>query len=572
MYTFENIYKSLKKHKKLFIYANIIAIFAVLANTPIPLLVSLLVDEVLLNKPGFITSFVDNIFQNATIHTYVFFTLFMSIFLRLIYITLKYFQTKIFTNISKELTFNIRKSILDHLEKVSLDEYEFFGSGKAASLMVTDVETVDVFISTAVSKFIISILSIIGISIVLFLINWKIALFILVLNPIVIIITAKLAKKIAVLKKKQNSTYELFQESLSETLDLFIQVRASNKEKIFIDKLTSNIDSLRKTSSEFCYKKEASHNFSMMLFLTGSDIFKITAILAVAFLDISIGQMLAIFSYIWMIIMPIESVLEMQYSFSNAKIALGRINKIFQLKQEPSFPNNQNPFLKTTTNGIILKNASFSYDGKTKILENINIEIKQGEKVAFVGASGSGKTTLAQIIVGFYPLNSGDIIFDNISIKDIGLNIVRENVFLVLQNPQMFNTTIKKNLTLGDDIDELSIWNALKVAQLHDFIFNLDDKLDTMVGKHGMKLSGGQRQRLSIARMVLQNPNIVILDESTSALDNETELKLFKELEEFLKGKTTIIIAHRLSTIKNVDTIFRFKDKNINKENVLKKF
>ena len=159
-----------------------------------------------------------------------------------------------------------------------------------------------------------------------------------------------------------------------------------------------------------------------------------------------------------------------------------------------------------------------------------------------------------------------DILFDGISINEIGLNIVRENIFLVLQNPQLFNDTISKNLTFGDSVEKEKLDFAIDIAQLREFIDSLEDGLETRIGRDGMKLSGGQRQRLSIARMVIQNPNVVVLDESTSALDVHTESRLFEALEEYLKDKTTIIIAHRLSTIRKADFIYVLEDGEIVEE------
>jgi len=181
---------------------------------------------------------------------------------------------------------------------------------------------------------------------------------------------------------------------------------------------------------------------------------------------------------------------------------------------------------------------------------------KHIKNIALVGSAKSGKTTLAHLLVGLYPLESGDIFFDGISVKEIGLDVVRDHLFLVLQNPQLFNASIAQNLMIDEKTDKALIHQALQIAQLESFIDELPEGLQTQIGKHGIKLSGGQRQRLSIARMVLQNPNVVILDESTSALDVHTEVKLFNALENYLEGKTTIIIAHRLSTIKKADFIY----------------
>jgi ATP-binding cassette subfamily C protein len=210
---------------------------------------------------------------------------------------------------------------------------------------------------------------------------------------------------------------------------------------------------------------------------------------------------------------------------------------------------------------ISIKNLSFSYKEDKLTLKDISFDIKSGEKIAIIGASGSGKTTIAHIIAGFYSKTSGDILYNNISINDLDRQSLRENIFLVLQMPILFNNSLRFNITMGNEnISDEEIFKALKIAQLYDSVESMPNKLDTLVGKHGIRLSGGQRQRLSIARMIIANPAVVIFDESTSALDVHTETKLFSELEEFLKDKTVITIAHRLSTVKNADMIYVIDD------------
>ena len=188
------------------------------------------------------------------------------------------------------------------------------------------------------------------------------------------------------------------------------------------------------------------------------------------------------------------------------------------------------------------------------------MHIEKGSKVAIVGASGSGKTTLANILVGFYPLNEGEIIYGGISNKNLKLSTIRENIHLILQHPKLFNDTMLFNLTLGKAYSEGAVQKALEIAQLTDVIERLDMGLDTLVGKDGIKLSGGQRQRVAIARMILSDPKVVIFDESTSALDVHTEVRLFDALQDFLSQKTVITIAHRLSTIQSAEFIYVLED------------
>jgi ATP-binding cassette subfamily C protein len=292
------------------------------------------------------------------------------------------------------------------------------------------------------------------------------------------------------------------------------------------------------------------------VFLAGYEVFRGVSILAVAYSDLSVGLMLAIFSYLWVMVSPIQDIINFQYVLATAKAACKRINTIYEMEQEPEVKEDANPFQTSSGIGITVKNLSFSYTKEKSILNNINMEIKPSSKVAIVGASGSGKTTLANILVGFYPLNEGEIYYDGVSNRRLRLSTIRENIHLILQHPKLFNDTMRFNLTLGESYSDEAVRKALHIAQLDDVIEGLEKGLDTLVGKDGIKLSGGQRQRVAIARMVLSDPNVVIFDESTSALDVHTEVRLFEALQAFLEKKTVITIAHRLSTIKSAEYIY----------------
>ncbi len=557
LYSISNLIEDLKKHKKKFIIANIIALLAVIASIPAPLLIPLLVDELLLHKPGVLVKSIDYVFGKHETYFYVFIILFATIFLRALFFALNVWQSKIFKIISKDITFNLRKKALNHIQKSALSEFETFGSANISSRLVVDVNSVDNFLSVSVSRFIISILTIVGVAVVLLFIHWQLALFILFLNPFVVLLTTKIARKVGKLKKEENKRLEVFTEALNETLDVFRQIKAANKEKVFIQKVIEKAREAKEASIDFEFKTDAAMRFSFLVFLAGFEVFRAAGILMVAYSDLSIGLMLAVFGYLWVMMTPIQEVLNIQYAYHSANAALKRINRVLNLKTEPSYPHLKNPFKESKTNSIRLENVSFSYEEGEKVLDNISMKIEKGSKVAIIGASGSGKTTLAQIMVGFYPVDEGEIFYDEVNVKEIGLDVVREHVYLVLQNPQLLNGTILENLTFGKKFDIEEIEKALKIAQLYDFIKNLKNGLNTHIGKDGIKLSGGQRQRLSIARMILAKPNIVILDESTSALDVYTEESLFEALlSEFLKERTTIIIAHRLSTIRQADYIY----------------
>jgi len=555
-YTFNQIFKDILTHKSNLIKANIIAVIAVFISVPIPLMLPLLVDEILLDKPGKFLQISNYIFGSHEPQFYIFLAFFLAVSLRGLFFALSVWQNWYFNIISKDIVYKIRQDLLYHISKLSLTEYEHFGSGKISSLLVVDIATLDKFLSSSISRLLISVLTFVGIGIVLFMINWKLALLILILNPATVYFTKKFSRKVSALKKKENEKLSNFQDSLNETLDLFWQVRASNSEKKFFSSLDNDAKSIKTAAINYGYKSDASQKKSYMLFLTGFEFIRAMGIIMVAYSDLTIGLMFAVFGYLWVIMNPIQEMINMQYDYQNAKSALDRINAIFELKAEPEFDHQENPFEDTFTNEIKLKDINFQYTKDKQTLKDINMDIKKGSKVAIVGASGSGKTTLAQVIAGFYTPNSGELLFDGIDSQKIGLDVLRGNVYMVLQSPMMFNETIRFNLTFGKEVSDDDIIKALHIAQLGEFLDSLKDGIDTEVGKNGIKLSGGQRQRLSIARMIIAKPNIVILDESTSSLDVMTEDTLFNELALFLKERTTIIIAHRLSTVNMANYIF----------------
>lgn len=560
-FSWNYIYKIALEHKKELSSAHLIAIFATIASVPVPLLMPMLVDEVLLHNPGTITHSINLILPDhwQIPIAYIAAVLLFSVLLRIISIIFNIIQGRQFTLISKDVIFRIRKKLINQLKNISMSEYESLGTGAVVSHMVTDLDTLDNFIGSTISKLLIACLTIIGTGIILLWMHWQLGLFILLLNPIVIYFAKKIGFRIKDLKAKENSAYSIFQQSLTETLEAIHQIRASNREKHYCQRLVESALNVKTHSTSFAWKSDAATRLSFLIFLFGFDVFRATAMLMVYYSDLSIGQMLAVFGYLWFMMAPVQEILGIQHAFYAAKAALNRINTLCALDQEPHYPHQENPFNNTKTVSISIKDLHFSYKDEP-ILNGINLSIASGEKVALVGASGGGKSTLAQAIIGLYPPNEGMISFNGIPITRIGLEVVREHVATVLQHPALFNDSIRANLTLGRQVSDKILWNALEIAQLKSTVTELEQRLDTLVGRQGMRLSGGQRQRLAIARMIVANPSVVILDEATSALDAKTEHKLHKAMAEFLSGRTTIIIAHRLSAVKQADHVYVFEE------------
>ncbi|EQL87224.1 ABC transporter family protein [Vibrio parahaemolyticus 10290] len=551
-----------KKHKSKLILANLIAIVATLISVPIPLLMPLMVDEVLLDKPASGLSAMNAVLPEAW-HTptgYIFFTLFLVVLMRAASQALNIVQSRQFTLVSKTITFEMRSKMIDKLGRISIRQYETKGSGGINAHLITDIETIDQFVGSTLAKFVISFLTVIGTAIVLLWLDWRLGLFILLVNPIVIYFSRKLGSMVKHLKRKENHSFEIFQNRLVETLDGIYQLRAANKEREFLQQLKESANQVRVDADKYAWQSEAAGRVSFLLFLIGFELFRAVAMLMVMFSDLTIGQIFAVFGYLWFMLSPVQELLGIQFSWYSAKAALKRINDLLELEEEDRPVSKVNPFNETREVDVKIEHVDFSYNNENKVLDDLSLHIPAGKKVALVGASGGGKSTLIQLLIGVYRQNAGSIRFNDELTEDIGFEAIRDKIAVVLQQPILFNDTLRHNLALGGHFDEMSLWRALEVAQLQDVISQLNHGLDTQIGRNGIRLSGGQRQRLAIARMVLSNPQFVILDEATSALDTATEAALHKALTEFLRGRTTLIVAHRLSAVKQADLIYVLED------------
>ena len=549
-----------RQHRGALVKANIIAIIAALLSVPVPLLMPLLVDEVLLQQPATIVQTLHRIFPadwQGPVFT-IAVVMLASMLLRLSSLLLTVLQTRQFAVVAKDISYRIRKKLLAHLQKISMAEYETLGSGAVTSHFVTDVNAIDDFLGNTLSKFVVSVLTVVGVAAVLLWMHWQLALFILLMNPVVIYFTMVMGKKVKQLKKNENRAFEIFQQALAETLDGIQQIRASNREKHYLDRVAARAAQLKQHMIAFGWKSDAANRLSFFIFLMGFELFRAISMVMVVFTNLSIGEMFAVYAYLWFMMTPVQEILGIQYSLYTANAALERINRLLARRREPDYPHEVNPFAGKHTVSLRVEDVSFSYGEDLKVLDGVSLQIAEGERVALVGASGGGKSTLVQVILGLYPPQQGDIFFDDVSIKRIGLDVVRENVATVLQHPAMFNDSVRENLTLGRDIDDAAIWQALEIAQMREVVEQMPQGLDTIIGRSGIRLSGGQRQRIAIARMILSDPKVVILDEATSSLDTETEARLHQAMREFLRERTTLIIAHRLSAVKQANRVLVF--------------
>ncbi len=549
-----------REHRRSLIIAHLVAILATVASVPIPLLMPLLVDEVLLDQPGALVNGIQQYAPESWHGPVLYLTavLIITVVLRLFSLAMGVWQMQRFTDVAKDVVYRIRCELLGRLQHVSMSEYELTGSGAVTSHFVTDLEAVDNFVGVTLSKFLVAVLTLIGVTVILLWMHWQLALFILLMNPVVIYLTMVMGKKVKELKRRENSAFEIFQQCLTETLDAIQQIRASNRERHYLARVVETAGQIRTHSASYAWKSDAASRLSFAVFLFGFDVFRAISMLMVVYSDLSVGKMMAVFGYLWFMMSPVQEILTIQYAFFAARAAMGRLNRLLDLQQEPQYPHEQNPFKDRQTVSVSLHNISFAYGDNPQVLNDVSLEIAAGEKVALVGASGGGKSTLVQVILGMYTPESGQICFDGVPVTKIGMDVVRQNVATVLQHPAMFNDTVRNNLTLGAEVSDQALWDVLEVAQLRTTVAEMPAQLDTVIGNTGIRLSGGQRQRLAIARMILADPKVVILDEATSSLDTETEVLLHTAMHDFLEGRTTLIIAHRLSAVRQADRVYVF--------------
>ncbi|MCP5163124.1 MAG: ABC transporter ATP-binding protein [Hahellaceae bacterium] len=555
-------------HRPRLIKANLVAVLATLFSVPVPLLLPMLVDEVLLKQPGAVLPAIHRWFPEAWQSPvfYIGLMVVISLILRLSSLALNVWQARQFAIVAKDIVFRIRGDMLERLKRIAMAEYELLGSGCMASRYVTDLETLDRFIGASVSKLLIASLSLFGTALLLLWMHWQLALLILFFNPMVIYFTTRVGKKVKELKRRENSAFEVFQQALTETLDAIYQIRAANREQHYLQALWQHARSVRDHAVQYEWQSDAASRLSFLLFQFGVDVFRAAAMLTVVFSDLSVGYMFAIFGYLWFMMGPVQEILAMQYSYFAANAALTRINKVFQLREEPLYPHSKNPFAHQSTVAVTVSNVHFAYTPGQDVLRGVSLNIARGEKVALVGASGGGKSTLVQVLLGMYTPSRGTVQFDGVPVDEIGLDVVREHVATVLQHPALFNESVRANLSMGRTFSDQELWEALAIAQLKAVVESMPEGLETILGRQGVRLSGGQRQRLAIARMVLANPSVVILDEATSALDAETEFHVHEALQAFLDHRTTLIIAHRLSAVKQADRVFVFEDGIVSEE------
>lgn len=436
------------------------------------------------------------------------------------------------------------------------------------SRLVNDLNLITELAHHGPEDLFISMIMIFGSFIILMNIEWRLTLIIFFFIPFIFIFAVwkslRMRKKFRTVKEKIAVVNSQIENSLSG-----IRVSKAFANEEFEEEKFQHGNMTFRLSRTDAFKTMAEFYSTIYLFMNLLTLVTIAFGGYFVFLDrISYGDLLAFILYISFFLEPLKKLTNFAEQYQNGMSGFERFSEL--MKIEPKIKNIENPKIMSDVKGdISIENVSFSYEDneENKVLKDVNIRIDAGKTVALVGPSGGGKTTLCHLIPRFYDVTGGEIKIDGENIKDFSIKSLRSHIGLVQQNVFLFTGTIRENIIYGNlDATDEEMIEAAKNASIHEFITSLPEGYDTFIGERGVKLSGGQKQRLSIARVFLKNPPILILDEATSALDNATEIVIQESLERLSKGRTVLVIAHRLSTIKNADEIIVINDSGIQEQ------
>lgn len=448
----------------------------------------------------------------------------------------------------------MRSDLFSHIEKLPVSFFDNNETGKIMTRMTSDLFDIVELAHHGPENVLITSSSIIISFAYLMSINIPLSLILLACVPILVFISSVLRKKMRDAFKKRRESNAIINASLESSITGIRVTKAFTNHDKEIEKFdVGNVEFVE--NSRKAYKAMGQFH-SSTTFVT--DVFNVILLIGGGFLLLTdanrFGDYSAFLAAINLFINPVNTLIRFMESFQNGVTGFERFIEILDTPVEEDKPD---AIEIPNVEGVIeFKNVTYGYGDGDNVLKNVSLKIEKGQTFALVGPSGGGKTTICHLIPHFYDVREGEILIDGVNINNITRESLRKNIGIVQQDVYLFNSSIRDNILYGRlDATEEEVIEAAKRANIHDYVMTLPNGYDTVIGERGVKLSGGQKQRLSIARVFLKNPAILILDEATSALDNATEIMIQQALDELCKGRTTLVVAHRLSTIKNANEI-----------------
>jgi ATP-binding cassette subfamily B protein len=465
-----------------------------------------------------------------------------------------YLSAVTWRGISQDIEHSLRTETFKNVLTLDMKYFENKSSGRLMAILNDDVNQLERFLDTGANKLIQTTTTVLVIGGTFLYISPIIALFAFIPIPVIIFGSFKFTSKIASRYEKIRQTIETLNSNLSNSISGILNVKSFTRENKELERIT---DSSLEVKSANYHAIKLSAAFIPIIRI--AILFGFTATLLIGgFLALDGEIKVAMYSVLLFITQRLLWPLtELGDTFDLYQRAMASFRRIYALKTEiPEIQDGEINFEKLEKH-ISLQDVNFSYVKNFNVLNDVSLTINSGQTTAIVGSTGSGKSTLIKLLLRLYEINSGKILYDDAELKDFKLSTLREKIGLVSQDVFLFEGTVFENIAYGNlNATEEEIWDAAKQSEAIDFINDLPNKENTIVGERGQKLSGGQRQRISIARAILKNPEILILDEATSSVDNETEAAIQRSLDVLKQDRTVIVIAHRLSTIRNADCIY----------------
>ena len=521
-----------------------------------PVLIGIAIDIVVEGSESFIGNFgFEDRRQQLIILAFITFVIwgFESIF--------DYVAAVTWRNIAQDLQHSMRTETFNKTLDLDLSFFENKSSGRLMAILNDDVNQMENFLNEAANRLIQTATTVIVIGATFLYISPLVAIFAFIPIPVIVFGSYKFVQRIGERYSKIRNNVESLNAHLSNSITGILTVKSFNREKKEYKRIDSASDEV-KTANYDAIKLSA----AFIPIIRVAILFGFTATLLIGgFLaldgQIKVGMYSVMLFITQRLLWPLT---ELGMIFDSFQKAMASFRRIMNLRDTNPTINDGEIELLELKNKITFENLNFEYVKDFPVLKNINIEIEKGKTTAIVGSTGSGKSTLIKLILRFYEKNAGKILFDEHEIESLSLESIRNKIGLVSQDVFLFEGSVFENIAYGNiEANSEEVWNAARLSESDRFINDLPNKEDTIVGERGQKLSGGQRQRISIARAILKNPEILILDEATSAVDNETEAAIQESLETLKEGRTVIAIAHRLSTIRNADLIYVLEDGEI---------
>lgn len=529
--------------------ASLGVIILSLSALPIPYLMKIIYDDVFLSG------------NLKLLHT----LLLILLGIQVLRVFISFFQNYFFTILGQEIILLLKKDLFVRLLKLP---FSFFDKSQTGYLLsrINEVHGLSVIFSGSIIRVISGMLEFVFCLVILFYLHWPIAIFGLVVIPIYYYSVKYFSKGISGSTHQVLEKRAIVSKNIQESLAGISEIKAFATEKKEAGKIHKSLSNFLKTNVTQSIFFSISTEFIMLISVLGGYAVLWYCGFRIIRGELTIGDYIAFTGYLAKLFGPTQMLASLGLTLQPVAVSLDRVSNLFSLVTEEE-DENRKLQVKTLKGKIEFKKVSFHYEGRKETLHDISLCIKPGETVGFVGPSGSGKSTLIRLILGFYVADKGDILIDGQNVNQCVLTDLRERFGIVSQNIFLFNDSIKNNIRYSKpDATEKEIVGAARIACAHDFITNLPESYHTQIGEKGVTLSGGQIQRIAITRAILKNPDILILDEATSHIDNATVQSISDDINKIFKGKTRIFITHRLESISFVDKIFIIEEGRLKRQ------